>query len=154
LYDEEEIPYTKAELGRAEIYRYILKRHDNELDADNEELFSTQRRKKGIKRHKRLELHPLCPDKRTLDRYLGQFFHLLSARFYEAGAFFELIPAWLRFLEKLELIDSAQREKTLHDLKGMDSDLVRLWEKTTNDSALKAGAQAWQENAGLEMAGA
>ena len=69
----------------------------------------------------------------------------MSGRYYEAVATFELIPAWLRFLESRQLIDADQRARTLQELRGLDTEFLKVL-KTHADPALARAVEQWREN--------
>ena len=88
--------------------------------------------------------HWLCPDRNTLDHYLATLLDFMSARYHQAGATFELVPAWLRFLESRHLIDADQRARTLQELRGLDTELLKVL-KTHADPALARALEQWRE---------
>jgi hypothetical protein len=63
----------------------------------------------------------------------------------------ELVPAWLRFLESRQLIDAQQRKKTLNELRGLDAELLKIWQQYPADPALRQGMEHWQDSAELEL---
>ncbi len=143
---EEGVPYTKGELARDQIQRYILERHAGKLKAESGK---GRARKTGGKMRSSEPVHLLCPDRGTLDRFLVGLLDLFSSQPYKAAAMFELIPAWLRFLETRELIDADQRGRTLHELDGMVADMILVWSRYSSEPALRLSAERWRENAGL-----
>jgi hypothetical protein len=144
------VPYTKGELARGNLFEYILERHDGELEPDDDGPFG-ERKPSGKRKPKTVSTRRslLCPDRGTLDRFLVRFLSFFSFRCYPAAATFELVPAWLRFLESRGLIDAEQRTQTLSELRGLATDLHKVWEKHTADPALELGIERWRENAGL-----
>ena len=138
----EGVPYTKGELARKQLHRYLLERHAGKLEWRPSPLEAMMNR--GSKPKKKSPVrssvrHGLCPDPETLDRYFGQLLHFISPQHYKAAATMELIPAWLRFLESLGLIGAQQREKTLLDLQELTNGLLKAWEGYLADPALKDG---------------
>ncbi len=80
-----------------------------------------------------------------MDRFLAGLLGFLSGRYYEAIVTFELVPAWLRFLELRQLIDAEQRTKTLlQALHGLDTDLPNVL-KDHPDPALIRAVEQWEE---------
>lgn len=138
----EGVPYTKGELAREQLNRYLLERHAGELEwrpSPMDEILN-----RGVKPRKKSSVRSsvrsgLCPDAETLDRYFGQLLNFISPQHYKAAATMELIPAWLRFLESLGFIDAQQREKTLLDLQELTNGLLKAWEGYLDDPALKDG---------------
>jgi hypothetical protein len=142
LYHQEQVPYAKGELARAHIYQYILNRHDGELEP-HEPLI----RPKGSRKHKSAPHrppHPLCPDRNTLDHFLAELLYFINPQYYKAAATLELIPAWLRFLESRQLIDVEQREQTLFELRGLDTEFLKAI-KDYPDPALRLAMENWRE---------
>jgi hypothetical protein len=143
---EEGVAYTKGELGREQIRQYIQERHAGELEPQ-ESPFEAMRRPKGRrrKRKSRKPRHVLCPDRGTLDRFLGGLLGFINPQHYKAAATLELMPAWLRFLESRQLIDDEQRAKTMSDLRGLDTELRKVWGKSATDPALLQGLEGWRD---------
>jgi hypothetical protein len=56
---------------------------------------------------------------------------------------FEIVPAWLRFLESRGLIDADQHARTLEELRPLHADLLRLMESDDEDPALFHALQTW-----------
>jgi hypothetical protein len=81
--------------------------------------------------------HALCPDRATLDRFLGQRLGFMAPQYHRVAATFELLPAWLWFLERGTLIDASLRVKTLDELKKLQGDLDKLWGELDEYPALK-----------------
>jgi hypothetical protein len=152
LHRQEGVPYIKGALAREEIYRYILDRHAGELAPVEESLFEAMpRRKPKPKPHLPSLEHVLCPDRSTLDRYLAELLNFINPHYYKAAAMMELVPAWLRFLELHQLMDAQQRRKILNELRGLDTELLKIWESHPEDPALQEGMKRWQEDAEKEL---
>jgi len=145
---EEKISYTRGEVGREQIVRYLLDRFDGELVPRPSMLESVLRPKKKPDPPPPPPPHWLCPDRDTLDVCLSRLCGFLSAQYYKATALFELIPAWLRFLEARGLIDASRREATLSDLSGLRDDLLKLGGIGESDPALQQAVEHWNEGAG------
>lgn len=142
---EEDVPYTKGKIAREHIERYILEHHAGELKPRESMLDAAMRSKK--RKHKpkpREPKHVLCPDRLTLNHFLSNLLNLISLQYFKAAATFELVPAWLRFLESRKLIDGQQHEETLRDLAGLATQLLTLLEKFESDPAVQSKfASAW-----------
>jgi hypothetical protein len=149
---EEGVPYTKGELGRAQIQQYILRRHAGELEPRESRFEAPTRplKLKSIPKPTGRSDHGLCPDRDTLDHYLAQLFNFINPQYYKAAATFELVPAWLRFLESRQIIDAQQRTKTLFELRGLDTELLKVLERHLPDPALSIGVRRWRENAEMK----
>jgi hypothetical protein len=143
---EESIPYTKGELGREQIQRYLLERHAGELEPRESPFEAARRPKRRQRKQKpRKPRHVLCPDRGTLDRYLGQLLNFINPQRYKAAATLELVPAWLRFLESRQLIDAEERSKRKLDLRGLDTELLKVWQDYPADPALQRGLEGWRD---------
>lgn len=139
----EGVSYTKAALARDNITRYILDRQAGELVPRQSPFEAmTNPQPKPIPR---VPDHYLCPDRETLDRFFAILLHFMNPQIYDVAATFELIPAWLRFLETRGLIAPAQREATLADLRGLHPTLLKLWEGDRADPMLAENLQTWNE---------
>lgn len=141
LYHQESVPYAKGELARFQIHEYILKRHDGDLDPP-ESRPKPIRGKKHKSNHPSPQ-HPLCPDRKTLDHFLADLINFFNPQYYKAAATLELTPAWLRFLESRGLITTEQREQTLADLRGLDTEFGKVV-KTHSDLALRTAMDNWR----------
>jgi hypothetical protein len=144
---ERGVPYTKGELARKHILEYLWDRHAGKLEP-RENLFQAQLGRKKGKRHLKPKPqvdHLLCPDRETLDRYLGGLLQFINPQQYRAAATFELIPAWLRFLESRQLIDAGQRTKTLLELRDLGDELLKVLQRYPDDPTLEAALQRWQD---------
>ena len=136
LHRREGVSFTRGELGRFQLWRYILKRFNGDL-TPRESLWETMMSpKKRTRREVPQADHPLCPDPETLDRHLDGLLDFLAPQFYKAAALLELIPAWLRFLESRQLIEVAEKAETLYQLQDLHSQMSEFWENHTEDPAL------------------
>jgi hypothetical protein len=141
LYHQENVPYAKGELARAQIYEYILKRHDGDLEPP--ESRPKPARSKKHKSGPRPPHHPLCPDRKTLDHFLADLINFFNPQYYKAATTLELTPAWLRFLESRGLITTEQREQTLANLSGLDTEFGKVV-KDHSDPALRLAMDNWR----------
>ena len=60
-----------------------------------------------------------------------------------AAALFEIVPAWLRFLESRGLIDNDRHAKTVEELRPLHADLLKLMKSYTDDPTLFHALQRW-----------
>ncbi|MBS1251739.1 MAG: Protein translocase subunit SecA [Anaerolineales bacterium] len=151
---QEGVSYTKGELARPRISEYILERQAGELVPRESMLEAAMRRAAGKPepQHKtRQPDHWLCPDQNTLNLYLGGLFGFINPQYYKLAATFESVPAWLRFLETRGLVDAEQREKTLLELRGLDTELLKVWDEHPADPALREGTEQWREAADITI---
>jgi hypothetical protein len=147
LVREEGVPYSKGELGREQIQRYIIERNTGELGSRAREFVGPARSKKQKSRPgMSAPAHLLCPDRRTLDSYLDGLNLDFSPQIYRIVATLEVTPAWLRFLELRGLIDSHEHAATLADLHTLVIKAAPIWERQ-RDPALTANMRrAWAGN--------
>ena len=85
--------------------------------------------------------HSASPNAAELEA-LGAYFDCTIVR-TGGAALFEMIPAWLRFLEARELIDAAQRERTLTGLSSLVPTLIEFWDHFASDPELRRAATRW-----------
>ncbi len=154
LHRVEGVPYTKGELGRRELEKFILERRAGALEYQESMLESMQRdlsRRRGRKLPSIPRFgpytHQLVPDPERLDRFLGGLLQLLNQLYYHAAAVFELIPAWLRFLESHHLIDTALRVQTLRDMERLVESLCQVCGNYADDPTLHQALLRWREDA-------
>jgi hypothetical protein len=86
--------------------------------------------------------HPLCPDPVTLEEYLPRLLHPAKPQPYRAAATVGLIPIWLRFLQRREVIDTAVSTQVHREL----SNVIEEWRNWVNahpDPALKQSLRSW-----------
>jgi hypothetical protein len=82
-----------------------------------------------------------------LDHFLADLLHFINPQYYKATATLELMPAWLRFLESRRLIDAEQREQILSELRGLDTEFLKVV-KNHPDPALRLAIENWRSTAG------
>jgi hypothetical protein len=137
---EEGIPRTKVEMARDEISNYISQRHARELE---EEDFVYEFGRRPKRRRRKKAYYALRPDAKTLDRYMAKLMGLMSFRFYETYALFELIPVWLRFLTKYELLDEKTRVQTIREMNYLKDPIIEIATNQIIDPALKPNVVDW-----------
>ncbi len=139
---EEGVPYPRGELVRHELYQYFVRRQEGDLDPRPSMLEQAM--------HPNLKLpkppppaHPLCPERVTLEVHLAGMMGMMSGLYHSAAALFQAMPAWLRFLESLQLIDAGTSRKVAAELLPLHASLLRVWEQHTDDPLLYRQGQAW-----------
>ncbi len=137
------VPYTRLEQARKNLIRYLRERHAGKLEERKSMLESMRQRHPRSKPRPRPPEHPLCPDRATLDRFLADMLDILSWRQYEVAATFELVPAWLSFLESRQLVDADRRHKTIAELSALHADLLKLYSRNHGDPTLKKAMESW-----------
>ncbi|HEY3230223.1 MAG TPA: SEC-C metal-binding domain-containing protein [Roseiflexaceae bacterium] len=148
LYRTQGISLAKGDLARKAIARYIFDRHAGKLEPSDSP-FDRARRPKGRKTPsvvRRAPTNPLCPDRETLDRFLGGMLNFISPQYYEAAATLELTPAWIRFLETHVLLTTEQRATALDDVRGLVAEAAPIWERSIAYPSVGRNIQlAWEQ---------
>jgi hypothetical protein len=80
----------------------------------------------------------LVPARRRLDAFLTGYFNILEFRVYRAGALCELLPLYLEFLERRELIDRGDKRNALAELRPLHDDVLHLLDVVSADPAIAA----------------
>jgi hypothetical protein len=137
----EGVPYPKGELIREELWRYFIRRHEGELKPRRGMVDEALHPKKKLPPPR--PSHPLCPERVTLDVFLAQSIGFMLVQYYTMTALFEIIPAWLRFLDSQGLIDKDQHSKTLDELRPLHAKLLPLMKSYTCDPTLHRALEAW-----------
>ena len=149
---EEGVPFPVGELVRHELYRYFVRRHVGELDPRPSMLDQALKPNMKLPKPPR-PAHPLCPERVTLDVHLGGMMGMMNGLYHSAAALFQVMPAWLRFLESRRLIDAGTRTTVAADLLPLQATLMRIWEKHTDDPTLYRRGQVWPADAAKELPG-
>ena len=150
---QEGVPFPKGQLAREELFRYFVRRHEGDLDPKPSMLESALHPHKKLPRPPK-PIHPLCPERVTLDVCLGGLMGFLNALYHRAAALFEVVPAWLRFLESRGLIDAETRTRVVADLRPLHAQLLKVWESFRDDPTLLRAAQQWPADAAKGPPGA
>jgi hypothetical protein len=141
---EEGIPLTKAEMVGDQVSRYLAARLEGELDVvENDFDYGRHAKRRRKRKTQQMPSHPLCPDARTLDRFMAKLMGFMSFRYYEAYALFELIPAWLRFLTKYNLLEEEAQRQTTKALTYLKDPLIQIADKQLFDPAVKENLKNW-----------
>jgi len=136
----EQISPARACLARAALVGYLLDRAHGGLPWVDPHT----RRGAAI-----LQLPLVCPDRVTLEYYLAALLELHQPRWCVAAALLELMPAWLRFLERHRVIDAARHRAAIAELHGLADDAVHLWGgMLVGISVLPNIRLAWEEALG------
>jgi hypothetical protein len=91
--------------------------------------------------------HTLVPDPERLECFLVGLLDMMNQLYHRAAALFEIIPAWLRFLETRRLIDAEARARTLGDLARLADHLRRVFKNFTDDPGPLQALEGWREEA-------
>ena len=139
---EEGVPFPRGDLVSHELRRYFDRRDEGDLDPQPSMLEQAMHPNRRLPKPPR-PIHPLCPERVTLDVHLGGLMGFMNALYHTAAALFLAMPAWLRFLESRKLIDAGTHKKVLDDLRPLHATLLRIWEQYKEDPHLYREGQAW-----------
>lgn len=142
LRHDEGVPYPKAELVRDELFAYFIRRHKRNLDPRPSMIELARNPDKKLPPPP-APGHPLAPERVTFEVQLSGLVGIFSARYHTVAALFELVPAWLRFLESRGLIAAERHAKTLENLRPLHADLLRVMESYKVDPALFEDLRTW-----------
>src|SRR5438874_2459653 len=123
-----------------------MRRHEGDLDPRPSMLEQALHPKRKLPKPPG-SVHPLCPERVTLDVHLAGMMGMMNELYHSAAALFQAMPAWLRFLESRRLIDAGTRGKVAEELLPLHSTLLGIWEKYSDDPILYRQGQAWPEDA-------
>ena len=139
---EEGTALTKAEMVSEQLSRYFGLRHEGELDETGGD-YGRRPKRSRKRKTKQVSPHPLCPDAQTLDRFMAQLMGFMSFRYYETCALFELIPTWLRFLTRYNLLEEEVQQQTVKALSYLKDSFVQIADKQLTDPAIKENLMDW-----------
>jgi hypothetical protein len=140
---EEKVALTKAKMMTDELLDYFDKRHKGELDKTDSDDTRRQKRKPKQKNKRIVSDHLLCPDAATLDTFMARLMGFMSFRYYEVATLFELMPVWLRFLTKYDLLDEETRQRAVQSLSYVKAHLIQIADKQLSDPAVKENLMDW-----------
>lgn len=134
---EERVPFTRAGMAQQELAEYLI---GQDKDQPGKNHLSRSRKQPGQTQEPPYSLYPTAE---TLDSYLGELMGFMSFRFYEASALFELLPAWLRFLAKYNLLDQKVHEKLLQSLNYLKDPLLQIARQQLTDPLVETNLAGW-----------
>ena len=146
LYRSARVPYTKGDLARRELCRFLVQRQAGKLERRESmmEAFGRRGRGKpkpaGYTRHD----HPLIPDVDRLDQYLAGMVDFIFPQPYRAVALLEIVPSWLGFLLSRGLTDADSADAAISRLSPLAGQLRRLLDADP-DPELRLALDRWPE---------
>jgi hypothetical protein len=146
----EGVSYSKGELGRRELHQFLAERHKKKPE-HRESMFESMMREEERRRGRRSPPKQkysgyeniLVPDRERLDQYIAGLLGMLNQLYYRASALFEIIPAWLGFLEAKRLIDDEVRVRTINDLSPLARDLKQAFSRYADDPGPHQALDGW-----------
>jgi hypothetical protein len=143
---EEAVPFPRGHLVRNHLYSYFVERHNGKLDPCPSMFDQVLNPDKKLPKPPP-PVHPLCPERVTLDGFLDGLMGIFNGVYQPAAAVFQAIPAWLRFLESRRLIDAALRLRVADELLPLHATLSELWQDYGDDPTLDSHGRAWPADA-------
>ncbi len=134
---EERVPFTRAGMAQQELAEYLI---GQDKDQPGKNRLSRSRKQPGQTQEQPYYLYPTAE---TLDSYLGELMGFMSFRFYEVSALFELLPAWLRFLAKYNLLDQKVHEKLLQSFNYLKDPLIQIARQQLTDPLVETNLAGW-----------
>jgi hypothetical protein len=136
LHQQENVPYSKAYLARLGIYEYLLNLYAGDLEIPLQGSWPEP-----------LEWeHFLIPDHYSLYAYFHEVAEdNITGTYYQTAATFEMMPAWLRFLKSLNLIDRTVLQKVCSNLQGLDEKVGAIW-IGSSEAAFPEATKRWRDD--------
>ena len=143
---DEDVSFTRGRLAGRALYSYFIERHHGKLDPHPSMLDPALR--PDVRPDKPPKpVHPLCPERVTLEVFLAGKLQILRYQPYTVAAVFQAVPAWLRFLQSRRLIDAGVRRNVVDDLAPLHQVLSKLWRSFKDDPALERDGEPWAADA-------
>ncbi|MBC8449852.1 MAG: SEC-C domain-containing protein [Chloroflexi bacterium] len=144
-------PFSKSDLARDQLLELLHQQFTQPEDTSSKRR-TGKRRSKAKKRARQQPaarpLSSLAPRYASLDRHLVGQFGFLSAQPYKAAALTEMLPAYLHFLARLDLIHPTEMDDALGSLRPLAGHLrTALDNYGANIAAVQAVEAAWSEPA-------
>jgi hypothetical protein len=139
---EEGVPFPRGELVRQQLSKYFARRHAGDLDPRPSMLELARNPNKKLPKPPP-PIHPLCPERVTLESHLAGLMGMMNHLYHPAAALFLAMPAWLRFLESRRLINAGTSTRVVKQLRPLHDLLIRHWERYQDDSTLYREGLEW-----------
>ncbi len=143
---EEGVPFPRGRLVGDHFYSYLVERHGGKLDPRPSMFDQVLRPKQKLPKPPR-PAHPLCPERVTLDLFLGELLSFFCSQPHTVAAVFQAMPAWLRFLESRRLIDADLRRKVANELLPLHATLSEFWQMYRDDPTIGQQGHFWPADA-------
>lgn len=152
-HDEESIPITRLMSGTEHLGRILLTRGRGEYDDREVSRYRQSKSPSRKSKAKKLEeskfqvlirTHPLLFNTQQFKGYMDRYgYRFLFTPYHELASFFEIIPVWLRFLNKRNFLEEDFNKDILIRLKPQIEEFAKICEGATQDNALHAKVQNW-----------
>lgn len=133
------VPLSRGYMARTQLGEFLSWQLSNPtLSEDRPE------KKKGGRLAKQLDGSSLVPRRAPLDRFLVKLFPFLGAQPYKAAALMELLPAYLHFLARINLIHPTEMDQALEELRPLSQHVPGILRNYGADPvAVQVVAAAW-----------
>lgn len=130
LHKEKDISYLKADMACRGIQSYVLDCQSGKL--------------KNLPHNKQHD-NILCPNAKTMDTFLVRYLEMFVFQPYVAAAIMELLPQWLLFLKKKDLLDENLLQKTIASCDKLKNNLIEILRRQLGDATVENQIlQKWQ----------
>ena len=143
---ERDVPYTKGHIARVQLFFYYLLRDEGVLETGQMGLEAAAKRpQKKSKKKSRPQLeHPLCPNASTFEVFLGGLLESFEPHDLKAATTFELLPAWLDFLNSVGLLETEQKARALTAIYPLREHVIEALSVSFEDPAIEENIEkAW-----------
>jgi hypothetical protein len=135
------VAYGRSNLVRQLLPTYFVERRTGQLNP-RQDLGDLMRSGRPIPKPP-ASFHPLAPDHDTMQRFLAKLLNYDPVRPYAAAAIFTLLPTWLHFLQKRDLLNSDTAAAKLDDLAKLKADLHNYFANLAGDETLATAVSQW-----------
>ena len=130
LHNEKHVPYLKADMACKGMKAYIV---DCQSGKFKNPPHSTQQE------------NILCPNAKTMDAFLVRYLEMFVFQPYVAATIVELLPQWLLFLKKKDLLDERLLQQTMTSCNKLKNNLIDILRKQLSDTTVEEQIlEAWQ----------
>ena len=122
-----ELPYARAHLVREQLPRYLLDRQAGNLQPKPDMAAALRQAQRPFPQIPPEPLHPLAPDRPSLELFLQRMLQTITPQSYAAAAILECLPHWLDFLEVRELLPADIAQRSMEFLPELRRNLSPFW---------------------------
>lgn len=121
------VPYARAHLVREQLPRYLLDRRAGNLQPKPDIAAALRQEQRPFPQAPPEPLHPLAPDRPSLEVFLQRMLQTVNPQMYTAAAMLLLIPDWLDFLQVRELLPLDIAQCSVEFLPELRRELAPFW---------------------------
>jgi len=145
------VPFSRSEFARKFLSSFLHEQMVMPASSRRRQQRSSRGGRSGKRGSRRqpstLSQSPLIPNRELLDQALVELFHFLGMQLYKAGAVVELLPGYLHFLARLNLIHPREMDAALEALLSpIASSTIDILERSAGEPHLvEAVRNAWSD---------